>query len=41
LKFEVLPFDELIPAVAAVRKLLAEGHRAGVIPSPVEVEFVE
>lgn len=26
---------------AAVRKLLAEGHRAGVIPSPVAVEFVE
>ncbi|MBL8999168.1 MAG: ABC transporter substrate-binding protein, partial [Gemmatimonadetes bacterium] len=25
---------------AAVRKLLAEGHRAGVIPSPVAVEFV-
>jgi 1,4-dihydroxy-6-naphthoate synthase len=25
---------------AAVRKLLAEGHRAGVIPEPVEVEFV-
>lgn len=26
---------------AAIRKLLAEGHRAGVIPEPVEVEFVE
>lgn len=26
---------------AAVRKLLAEGHRAGVIPNPVEIEFVE
>ena len=26
---------------AAIRKLLAEGHRAGVIPSPTEVEFVE
>jgi len=25
---------------AAIRKLLDEGHRAGVIPSPVEVEFV-
>lgn len=25
----------------AVRKLLEEGHRAGVIPSPVNVEFVE
>ena len=25
---------------AAVRKLLAEGHRAGVIPAPVAVEFV-
>ncbi len=24
----------------AIRKLLAEGHRAGVIPEPVEVEFV-
>jgi len=28
-------------AAAAVRKLLDEGHRAGVIPSPVAVEFVE
>lgn len=26
---------------AAIRKLLDEGHRAGVIPSPVQVEFVE
>ena len=26
---------------AAVRRLLEEGHRAGVIPSPVAVEFVE
>ncbi len=26
---------------AAIRKLLDEGHRAGIIPSPVEVEFVE
>ena len=26
---------------AAVRKLLAEGHRAGVIPDPVAVEFAE
>ncbi len=26
---------------AAVRKLLDEGHRAGVIPNPVEIEFVE
>lgn len=26
---------------AAVRRLLEEGHRAGVIPAPVEVEFVE
>ena len=26
---------------AAVRRLLAEGHEAGVIPSPVDVEFVE
>ena len=26
---------------AAIRKLLDEGHRAGVIPSPVAVEFVE
>lgn len=25
----------------AVRRLLSEGHRAGVIPSPVDVEFVE
>jgi 1,4-dihydroxy-6-naphthoate synthase len=25
----------------AVRRLLQEGHRAGVIPSPVEVEFVQ
>jgi 1,4-dihydroxy-6-naphthoate synthase len=25
----------------AVRRLLAEGHKAGVIPSPVAVEFVE
>src|SRR5262245_9137613 len=25
----------------AVRRLLAEGHRTGVIPAPVEVEFVE
>jgi 1,4-dihydroxy-6-naphthoate synthase len=25
----------------AVRRLLDEAHRAGVIPSPVEVEFVE
>jgi 1,4-dihydroxy-6-naphthoate synthase len=25
----------------AVRRLLQEGHRAGVIPSPVEIEFVE
>ena len=25
----------------AVRRLLAEGHRAGVIPNPVNVEFVE
>jgi 1,4-dihydroxy-6-naphthoate synthase len=25
----------------AVRRLLQEGHRAGVIPAPVEVEFVE
>lgn len=25
----------------AVRRLLAEGHQAGVIPSPVDVEFVE
>lgn len=26
---------------AAIRKLLAEGHRAGVIPSPVALEFVD
>jgi 1,4-dihydroxy-6-naphthoate synthase len=26
---------------AAIRKLLAEGRAAGVIPSPVEIEFVE
>jgi 1,4-dihydroxy-6-naphthoate synthase len=26
---------------AAIRKLLEEGHRAGVIPNPVELEFVE
>jgi 1,4-dihydroxy-6-naphthoate synthase len=26
---------------AAVRRLLDEGHRAGMIPSPVQVEFVE
>ena len=26
---------------AAIRKLLSEGHKAGVIPSPVEIEFVE
>jgi 1,4-dihydroxy-6-naphthoate synthase len=26
---------------AAIRKLLGEGHKAGVIPSPVEIEFVE
>lgn len=26
---------------AAIRKLLGEGHRAGIIPSPVEIEFVE
>ncbi len=26
---------------AAIRRLLDEGHRAGVIPAPVEVEFVE
>ncbi len=26
---------------AAIRKLLDEGHRAGIIPSPVEIEFVE
>jgi 1,4-dihydroxy-6-naphthoate synthase len=26
---------------AAVRRLLDEGHRAGVIPRPVAVEFVE
>jgi 1,4-dihydroxy-6-naphthoate synthase len=25
----------------AVRRLLEEGHRAGIIPSPVAVEFVE
>ena len=25
----------------AVRRLLEEGHRAGVIPRPVEIEFVE
>ena len=25
---------------AAVRRLLDEGHRAGIIPSPTEVEFV-
>jgi 1,4-dihydroxy-6-naphthoate synthase len=25
---------------AAVRRLLAEGHRAGVIPAPVDIEFV-
>jgi 1,4-dihydroxy-6-naphthoate synthase len=25
---------------AAVRRLLDEGHRAGVIPAPVEPEFV-
>jgi 1,4-dihydroxy-6-naphthoate synthase len=25
----------------AVRRLLEEGHRAGVIPQPVQVEFVE
>jgi 1,4-dihydroxy-6-naphthoate synthase len=25
----------------AVSRLLAEGHRAGVIPAPVSVEFVE
>lgn len=25
----------------AVRRLLAEGHRAGIIPAPVEVQFVE
>ncbi len=26
---------------AAIRKLLEEGHRAGIIPKPVELEFVE
>ena len=26
---------------AAIRKLLSEGHAAGVIPNPVEIEFVE
>ena len=26
---------------AAIRKLLGEAHRAGIIPSPVELEFVE
>jgi len=26
---------------AAIRKLLSEGHRAGIIPAPVAVEFVE
>jgi 1,4-dihydroxy-6-naphthoate synthase len=26
---------------AAVRRLLEEGHRAGVIPSPAAVEFVD
>ena len=26
---------------AAIRKLLEDGHRAGVIPNPVELEFVE
>jgi 1,4-dihydroxy-6-naphthoate synthase len=26
---------------AAVARLLEEGHRAGVIPSPTRVEFVE
>ena len=26
---------------AAIRKLLSEAHRAGVIPNPVELEFVE
>ena len=26
---------------AAIRKLLSEAHRAGIIPSPVELEFVE
>jgi 1,4-dihydroxy-6-naphthoate synthase len=26
---------------AAVRRLLEEGHKAGIIPSPVDVEFVE
>jgi 1,4-dihydroxy-6-naphthoate synthase len=26
---------------AAIRKLLGEGHRAGIIPNPVELEFVE
>ena len=26
---------------AAVRRLLEEGHKAGIIPSPTEVEFVE
>ena len=26
---------------AAIRKLLGEAHRAGIIPSPVEIEFVE
>jgi len=25
----------------AIRKLLEEGHRAGIIPKPVAVEFVE
>jgi 1,4-dihydroxy-6-naphthoate synthase len=26
---------------AAIRKLLDEGHRAGIIPTPVALEFVE
>ena len=26
---------------AAIRKLLDEAHRAGIIPNPVELEFVE
>jgi 1,4-dihydroxy-6-naphthoate synthase len=26
---------------AAVQRLLEEGHRAGVIPKPVAVEFIE
>jgi hypothetical protein len=29
----------LVPKV--VRRLLAEGHRAGIIANPVNVEFVE